>query len=362
MATWRYVATDLRTNALLGDLPLTDVSFGEVLNGAGSFSATLPVAGASAAAARLLASSSEPGRTAVWCLRNEVVIGGAIVWARTRSKDQPIKLSGAGFWSFFRMQHARTTQAFAGVDQLAIARSLVQTAQAIGGADIGVTVGTETSGIARDRTYWSYELKQIGEAVEQLANVDGGFDFAIDVTQQLGKVLTLSYPRRGRIAGSTGIAFVDGKNIIDYEAVEDASRCATVFTALGAGEGGDMLISTKTRTDRLDIGFPLLSATGSWKDVSRQSTLDGYAQAGVDARATVPMFWKLEVDPDDIDGGFGTFIVGDDALLEIGGDDNFPRQTDGQPGYRRFHRIISWSAGIPAAGRETLSVTLGIAS
>jgi hypothetical protein len=362
MASWRWIAADLRTNTLLGEVPLTDVTFGEVLNGAGSFSATLPVAGASTVAARLIAASSEPGRTVIWFVRNEVVLGGAIVWDRTRAKNQPAKLAGAGFWSFFRMQHARTTQAFAAVDQLSLARSLVQTAQAIGGANIGVTVGTETSGIARDRTYWSYELKQVGEAVEQLANVDGGFDFAIDVTQQLGKVLTLSYPRRGRIAGSTGIAFVDGKNLLDYEVVEDASRCATVFTAVGAGEGGDMLIATKTRTDRLDIGFPLLSATGSWKDVSRQSTLDGYAQAGVDARATVPMFWTLDVDPDDIDGGFGTFIVGDDALLEIGSDDHFPRQTDGQPGYRRFHRIIAWSASVPAAGRESLSVTLGIAS
>ena len=75
-----------------------------------------------------------------------------------------------------------------------------------------------------------------------------------------------------------------------------------------------------------------------------------------------PMFWSLQVDPADPDGGFGAFTVGDDALLEIGDDENFPRQSDGRPGYSGYHRIIATEVQIDAeSGTEVLSVTLGVA-
>jgi hypothetical protein len=121
------------------------------------------------------------------------------------------------------------------------------------GADIGVAGGSELSGVLRDRTYQAYEVKQIGEAVEQLAAVDGGFDFAIDVTPSFGKVLTLSYPRRGRIAGTTGIVFESGKNLLGYTEDVDAGRQATIYTAIGAGDGADML-SGGGGDDTLDGG------------------------------------------------------------------------------------------------------------
>ena len=366
MAAWRYIGADLRTNTLLGDLPLTDVSYSEVLNGAGTFSGTLPLAvdaatssTTRASVAAILTASSQPGRTVVWMVRDGVVLGGAIVWSRKRRKGQPATLAGAGLWSFFRMQHLRSTLAFAGVDQLAIARSLIQTAQAVNGADIGVQLGTETSGVLRDRTFNSWELKQVGEAVEQLAAVNGGFDFAVDVTQGFGKVLTLSSPRRGRPAGTTAIVFADGKNLLDYEVSEDATRAANVYSAVGDGDGAATMISTATRTDQLDIGYPLLSEVGAFKDISVRATLDARAISGVDARATVPTFWQLTVDPDDLDGGLGTFTVGDDAIVEVPDDDNFPRQLDGQPGYRAVHRIVGFEVSIPSQGRETLTVTVG---
>lgn len=366
MATWRFDAHDLRTNAKLAELPLTDVTFTETLNGAGSFSATMPLAvdGAtsattSASIAALLTSSTIPERTALYLYRGGTIRGGGIVWGRRRSKGRPAQLSGAGFWSFFRSQHLRTTQTYSATDQLAIARSLVTVAQAVTGANIGVVTGAEVSGVLRDRTYNSYELKQIGEAVEQLAAVDNGFDFAIDLSDGPVQTLTLSYPRRGRIAGTTGVVFVDGKNLIDYEVVEDGSRSARVYTAIGKGDGVNMLLSTQTRTDLIDAGYPATSATGAFKDVEIQATLDAHAIAGVNAAANTPTFWTVSVDPDDVDGGIGTWLLGDDVLLEIGDDDNFPRNTDGSSGYRAYHRIIESTISVPSQGKDSVKLTLG---
>ncbi len=355
MAVYRYLAHDLRTNTALAELPLSGVSYGEALNGAGSFAASMPLIGN----ARSLLAATQPERTAIYIERDGAIIGGAIVWARTRPSNGVITLQGAGWWSFFRRQHLRTTQTFTTADQLLIARTMINTAQAQPGANIGVTVGTETCGVNRDRTYFAYEVKQIAEAVEQLANVQGGFDFAIDTTQARGKTLTFGFPRRGRIAGTTGIVFEAGKNLIDYQATEDGTRSARTFTALGAGDGLDMLTATNTRTDLLDLGFPLTSDTGAFKDVIVQSTLDGHAAAGVASRALTPTFWTITVDPDDPDGGLGTFITGDDALLRIGDDISYPRGTDGSPGYERFHRIIDWTLTVPDTGKDTLAITLG---
>jgi hypothetical protein len=355
VAEYRYLAHDLRTNTALGELPLSGVQYGEQLNGAGTFQATMSLIGN---AANLLA-WTQPERTAIYIERDGAIVGGSIVWTRQRRFNSAVTLGGAGWWSFFRRQHRRTRYSVTGTDQLVIARALVQDAEAVPGADIGVTVGAELSGVLRDRTYEAYELKQVAEAVEQLANVNDGFDFAIDTTATRGKVLTLSYPRRGRIAGTTGIVFEAGKNILDYEVAEDGTRSARTYTALGAGDGNDMLLATNTRTDLIDLGFPLTSETGAFKDVVIQSTLDAHALAGVNARAITPTFWRVTVDPDDIDGGIGTFITGDDVLLRIPDDDNFARQADGSPGYERFHRVIDWTLSIPDAGKDTLTVTLG---
>lgn len=368
MAEWRYVARDLRTNAALAELPLTDVSFKEVLNGAGQFSATLPLTvsaatalAAEGSAAGLLTGASQPERTALFIERNGVTVWGGIIWSRTRGKGRPARLAGASLWSFFRTQHLRVAKTYSGQDQLAIARDLINTAESVTGADIGVTVGSETSGVLRDRTYQAFEVKQIAEAVEQLAACDNGFDFAVEAGAGGARTQVLGYPRRGRVAGSTGLAFVDGKNLLDYEVVEDGTRSARIYTALGSGDGVDMRTSTITRTDLIDAGFPATSAVGSFKDVSVQATLDAHARAGVNARAVTPTFWRVQVDPDDPESGLGQFIAGDDVIVEIGDDENFPRQADGSPGFRGWFRVLGFEVKVPTAGIETVTVELGAA-
>lgn len=361
MVTYRFLAHDLRTNEALEELPLDPFQLTEQLNAAGSMSATLSLNARTATGVPLAArytAASTPERTAIYVERNGVIIGGGIIWKRTRAMGQAARLDGAGFWSFFRRRHLRTLQTFTSVDQLAIARQLVIAAQASTGANIGVTTGAETSGVLRDRTFQAYEAKQIGEAVEQLAAVTNGFDFAVEVDATLSKTLRLYYPRRGRIAGTTGTVFATGKNVVNWTVDEDGSRSAREFTAIGAGDGPATLVSTRTRTDLIGAGYPLTSDVGSWKDVSVPATLAEHAQRQVDARAATPMFWRVEIDPEDPDGGIGTWIVGDDVVLEVTDELSFPAGPDGTPGYRALHRIVESQLSVKD-GDESIWVTLG---
>lgn len=373
MPVYRYFAHDLRTNTQLLELPLTGVRFGEILNGAGTFSATLQLAVPAAtsatttsSAAEELTNASTPERTAIWIERDGVIIWGGIIWQRKRGKSRPAELSGATFWSYFRRRNlfpeGGAGLVYTATDQHTIFRGLVTAAQNPPGSNIGVLTGSGLSGVLRDRTYLVYEVPVIADVAEQLAAVDNGFDFAIEVGQDRSKNLVLSYPRRGRQASSTNVAFVDGKNLIDYEVLEDGTRSARVVQAFGAGDGDRMLRSTQTRTDMLDAGFPATSTVTSYKSVTDQSTLNAHALADVNARAVTPTFWKVRVDPTDPDGGLGAFTIGDDALVTIGDDENFPRQADGSPGYSGYHRIIGWDIAVDAqTGTETLDITLGVA-
>lgn len=360
MATYRWLSYDLRSNVALGELPLSVRSFGGRLNEPGPFSAQLPI---EASTAQILMAATVPERTVVYVERDGVILDGFIIWKRTRKPNEPIGLTGASIPSIFnRNRIVANLGPYLSVDQFTIFRNLLNHYQAQAGGNIGINVGSGTSGVLRDRTYYGYERKNLGEALSQLAAVDNGFDWSIECTWSGGvpaKNLRLSYPRRGRIAGSTGIVFVSGKNIIDYTFDEDGTRSARSVDVLGAGDGNDMKIQTKTDTALIDAGYPLTAETLSYKDVSVQATVDALALAGVNARSKTPTFLSLTINPDDIDAGLGTWIVGDDALVQIT-DDNFPINADGTPGYQAYHRIIGYDVNVPDEGPETVTLMLGL--
>jgi len=358
MADYRFLSYDLRSNVALEELPLSIKEFGGRLNGAGPFRATMPV---EAASSRLLMAATIPERTVVYVERDGVLVDGFIIWQRRRRAGVPVEVSGASLPSYWRRNNIRANLTYAGADQFAIARGIVDHLQTQAGANIGIVTGSATCGVTRDRTYYGYERKNVGDAIAELGAVDNGFDWSVDVAWVAGvptKTLNLSHPRRGRLAGTTGVVFETGKNVIDYDYLEDGTRSARTVDALGAGDGNDMLISTSTDTALIDAGYPLTAETISHKDVSIQATLDAHALAARRARATTPTFLQVEIDPADVDAGLGTWIVGDDVLVKLT-DENFPLQDDGSPGLLSYWRVLAYDVNLPDNGPETVKVVLG---
>lgn len=351
MAIYTYLFADLRTNAILAELPLAGVGFEQILGGAGSFNATLALGDPKVAKLDPLG-STEPERTAIYVDRDGVLVWGGILWTRRwGSSARQLQLAGNEFWSYARRRHLRTTKTYEEVDQLEIAQDLLNWMQSLAGGDIGLVVGTETSGVLRDRTYYGYELKQIGEAVEQLSRVEGGFEFAVDVRYGSSgtpeKILTLSYPRRGRTVDKTGLVFELPGNINDYDWPEDGTTAANASHAVGAGEGDSMLSSVAHRPDRLDAGYPLLEQVVAYKDVSEFATLDAHARADV-AAATADVRPTITVRAD-TEPRLGSYITGDDARVRIT-DDRWPSTAASAVGLDTFMRIVGISVDPPSAG------------
>lgn len=348
MPTYRYLVGDLvpsSGNGIREEMPFSTVKYSHILNSPGAFSATMGLRHKKATKSNL-----DKGRTAIHVERDGVIVWSGILWtARGGARAGSVEIGGEGWWSYFRRKRRiRATKTYAGQDQLLIARDLLNYAQAQTGGNIGIVVGSETSGVNRDRTYWHYERKPIGEAIEQLAAVEGGFDFAIDVaydgTGLIVKTFRLHYPRRGRV---TDVVWELGANLEDLTQAEDATGAANLIDALGAGEGDAMLIATAADTSQIGP-YPLFEDTVSYKDVSVQATLQGHADLELRQRArpivTLPTLLARPAAPDTT---LGSFIVGDSLTV---------RGSDGWISVNERMRIQSYEVSVDENGKETVAV------
>jgi hypothetical protein len=112
MADYRYLAHDLRTGALLGELPLAGVSYGRRLNGAGTLSATITLGQRTTLGTsldRIILDAVTPTRTAIFVARDDVLVWGGLLWEHPDydSATRTLSIGAAEFWSYFRRRRLR---------------------------------------------------------------------------------------------------------------------------------------------------------------------------------------------------------------------------------------------------------------
>lgn len=345
---YRYLALDLITEQVKEELPFRGVTYSQALNASGGFTGSIPVRHTKATRGTL-----DPGRTAIVVERDGVVAWAGILWAaraRVEGDEANVELLAQGYWSYFRRRVIRDTLTFAQVDQLQIARDILQHVLDDPNTGIEIDLGTGTSGVLRDRTYGFWERKQAAEAVEQLAAVQNGFDFRVDVQYDpaggLDKRLVLTFPATGRRTNVV-IDTDQGANSIDW--LIDAERMATRVTATGDGEDEATRISVGEDASAYPA-YPVLEEVFEHQDVSVQSTLDAHAAADLaDIRRPISVP-SVVVDAARV---VGRIIPGDDVRLRV--DDGFVQIDE-----RR--RVLGYEVTVTDEGRETARVdfiTLG---
>ncbi len=363
MASYRFLAVDLLSQTPLADLPLSGVTYGQVLNQAGEAGGTLTLPTDFTQAARLV-DATIPLRRALYVERDGVLVWGGPIWSRDMSDPTSVKIKALEWWSLFARRLISTTKTYVAIDQLFIARALVAYAQSKYGGELGIDVDTTVSAVYRDRTYNGYEFKPVAEAVAQLAAVDDGFDFAIDVAwdfstspPSIARTFRTYYPRRGRTGSETGLVWELGRNIVKIGWPEDGTNAANSVRVLGSGDGDDMLVSSSVvglRTDVLDEGYPLLEQSLSMRDLEVQATVDAHAIAEVNARA-VPVVLPPVTVNGTLDPEIGSYVTGDEGRLRIEPNSD-PRFPDGLDEYRR---VTAWKA-TAATDEVTLSFDLAV--
>lgn len=358
--TYRYLFADLLTNEIIAELPLTGVGFTQQLNQAGTFQAHLLLSGINSYGYNVEA-ATQPARNAIYVDRNGTLVWGGIIWNRTYSSaSQELSITAREFESYFEKRQITTTLAYTNQDQLYIARDLINTAQAQPYGDIGIVVGSETSGVLIDRVYYDYELKGVWQAIKDLSNQDDGFDFNITVDYDINdvptKTLVLGYPRTGTIYNvNDPYAYVfefPAGNIVEYEYPEDGSIAVNALHVIGAGSNEGKLTSFAEDTTKFATGWPLLEGQANYSDITDQTVLDELATGQVLALSEPPPIIKVVV-PAYAEPQFGTYGIGDDARLRII-DERFPTGLDA------IYRIVGLSVQPGEDGPERVTITLTI--
>lgn len=379
MPTYRYQFCDLWTDDHIVDLPLTGVTYSRRIVKAGTFSAAIPIPNRTVAdqVARILPRiendlSTGPGRTLVHVWRNGDLWGSYVIWSGEVSADSrgrlSAQISGASLESWLHRRFLSEELNFTQVDQLTIARRIVDSVQHWDGypgggwADLGVTVaGPTSSGVLRDRTYPRWDAKTAGERLEQLSEVINGPEWMIRTyPNSSGQRVREFYV--APMLGQSGRlhTFSQPGNVVSWRHSIDATDAATKYTARGE------VIDTTTDHRRLYTAtsstyqtlndWAMLEAFRDYPTTSVGQTLGEYAEWWLTHRGgsahTMEVTVRLGEDPTLTPDRLGEYA----RLVLV--NDWFPLGPDGTPTFDQARRVIGMDISPPSRTNGQESATL----
>jgi hypothetical protein len=368
-AVYTYLIADLRTNTILGELPLGSVRWSQKLCDSGTLQGQIILT------PKLQALNpyqlTTPTSRAIYVLRGNNPVWGGIIWTRKYDSDSKMLTIGASdWWSYFNHRYilpvlsgtaytdttyvAGRSTVYTGVDQNQIARNLLAQAALHTGGDIGITVDSNNSGILRDRSYYGYQLKDIGSALADLCNVLNGPDMLFDVgaTDSQGRpsrLLRLGAPHLGQ-QGSPW-AWELGGNLRSYVWPSDGTRMETRAYATSDGTAEGTPIGVAEDLTRYTYGWPLLEDAQQYSGVSQSQTLIDHASSDQFVNRLPVVLPTLQVDGS-LSPTVDDFSVGDDCRLVIK-DEFFTAGLD------TSSRIIGLDVSVAdEGGEESVQLTL----
>ncbi|WP_433858232.1 hypothetical protein [Streptomyces kronopolitis] len=229
MPEYEVLQVEAKTGNVEMALPVTGISYGETLNAAGACSVGMPLDAADP-------STLIPGRSALVVTRDDEPVWGGILW--TASADLAagtLALNASGWHSYYagRVLHdgynRKTDQALLLSDWFALCNG-------DGGIDTDVSRLT-TTGKIRSRTWTQYELKVVSEAINELAEEDGGFNFRYETFWRSNTRVGNRALKTGKGGNPIPFALTHKANCDVTQVSYDAAAMATRVYAVGADNG-----------------------------------------------------------------------------------------------------------------------------
>lgn len=347
-----YRFYDLYTMEPLGSMPINKATYTKKLNGAGSFQGSVYLEDP-----RLqnlgIANMCHPGRTAMFIDVDGTLDWGGVIWTRNYQRStRTLTLGGSELWSYIysRVQAADYSTSWIGpADPMQIAKTIVQDALAVANsalADMTVAIQGATSTTEWVSMSFPYiQLQTVGMIVTMMQQMGYtiGYDFAVDVSYDAYwnpmYQLTLSNPRRGRVAGKTGL-MVDVSQCVDWTYPEDASRTGNKLYETSTAAAS--MLDIEVADGPLQSGYPLLEQlvehpninsvpTGNLQEVLHAVALGDLAvmaYPAVTPTVTVAIANTSQLQ-------LGDFIVGDDIRFYV------PSVAAPTPGATSFDSSLS---------------------
>ncbi|WP_449352557.1 hypothetical protein [Streptomyces shaanxiensis] len=303
---YRFLFTDLRSDQVVDALHVQGVALDDYIGKTGRLTGNIPIPNREIAerARRALL----PGRTGVWVERGREIWWGGILWTLSLSSSPRGFLTAAiqcgGWESYLYRRLLLDTQVAQQVDQFDIVRGLLDYVQSTPGGNIGITYDGEPSGVARDREFSRFDLPWVGDLVDQLAAVEGGFEWRIasyrDSDGRRVKRLILGHPVIR--TGAAEIVLDHPGPILTYTWPHDASSLANGWQSRGAtintnqaAESYPLMSERLVADDDLAAGWPRLDGSSDYTTVEQQTTLDEHARADWNAARRPVQIPEVEV-------------------------------------------------------------------
>lgn len=371
---WTFSIADLQTGVILADLPFDGVKYSTPLNDAGTFGASM-LLDDKIAAKHNVRDLTTPGRRCFYAFRDGVPMYGGIVWSATYdSSSQQVGIGGADFWSYFDARKilpvltgldpnltteiATLVTDYDNLDQNVIARNLVALAQSHTGGDIGIDLDATFSGYFRDRTYYGYDLADVGEALRQLCNLIDGPDIRFIVAADaaspggVARRMVIGEPSLGQ-SGSEHV-WEYGRNLTGYTWPRNGASMATRAFALGEGMEQGLKVAWSEDAGPYASGWPLMETEASYTTVREDTTLISHAEADQFAARQPIVLPTLQLRPG-VAPHLGEYSTGDDARLIVQdrywGDGVFPGD-----GLDTSIRIVDTQVSISSGSSEAVTL------
>lgn len=366
MPVYSYRFANLLSDADVAELELSNVKFDRRIIVPSAFSATLTVTNNDIAT---LAKRVVPAKTVVHVYRDADIWGTYIIWSmRVRSSPRgpiTIEYQGASLESWFDHRIIDINLDYTSTDQFSIARGLVSNAQAgwspyASAAELGIVVDNNMSGVLRDRHYKLTEAASVGQRLQELANVDNGFEYFIstyldETTQTRVRELVLSNSL-GMLNGD--FVYTYPGNILNYEITYDATDAATAFWTRGGTSEEDlsdtseptMLSSPVLSEDWLASAFPHLDKVIDYSSVTLLTTLEDYAAYWRDNRSGIWAVPVIEINTTDSRSILSPTALGSYAQITI--TDELFGMTDTGPEFSYNNRVVGIEVTPPERGKQ----------
>ncbi|MFE7585640.1 hypothetical protein ACFU5Y_29195 [Streptomyces gardneri] len=349
---YRAIFCDLLTDQTLDILPLRDVQFDDYIGKAGSLSGTIPIPDREIAAR---VRQVQEGRTAVYLERGGDLWWGGIIWTSTLQSNErgvmTLSIQAATFDSYAARRRIRTKiEIKQATDQLAIARKLWEELQKPVGGNISVEPGEETSTTLRTASWREGDETLYSEALEQLANLDEGFEHQIMVYRdpvdgRRIRQLRLGAPKIR--TGATDLVFDRPGTILSYSFPRDATRGGTTAVARGASINSNAaaesrpLFSKEKTSPLIKGGWPRIDLSSDHNEITNPDTLEKLAESELASAAGAVVIPEITIR---LGGVVPPALLGRSARIRI---------TDEwhNPGLDARYRIIGVKVKPPERGR-----------
>ncbi|MET8691732.1 hypothetical protein ABZV65_04200 [Streptomyces bauhiniae] len=280
MAQFELLQVEARTGNVEASLPMTSLQYGDTLNQAGSSTMAIPLSVADPA--KLI-----PGRSALVVLRDGEPDWGGLMWSATADLAAGTLTMGASGWHsyytraylvVFEMQpdrplFGRWRGYKATKDQALLLRDWLQWTD--GGIDTDTSWIT-TTGRIRTRDWGFAECKSVAEAINELADDDGGFNFRYETYWKArGRLIGNRFLHSTRLKTSFP-TLTHGSNAEVSQVSYDGTKLASIAWVFGAddGTGGKPY---QRALNELDA--PYLAQVATYSDIKSVDALTPKANA-----------------------------------------------------------------------------------